>query len=52
MKQTLDYMWEIIPDYELNIYNKGFYKLNDDSERKKINKNVEDNDKINVFLYI
>ena len=49
MKQTLDYMWEIIPDYELNIYNKGFYKLNENSERKQINKIVLDEDKINVL---
>ena len=49
LKQTLDYMWEIIPDYELNIYNKGFYKLNENSERKQINKIVLDEDKINVL---
>jgi len=49
MKQTLDYMWEIIPDYELNIYNKGFYKLNENSEKKQINKNAIDEDKINVL---
>ena len=49
MKQTLDYMWEIIPDYELNIYNKGFYKLNENSERKQIDKIVLDEDKINVL---
>ena len=49
LKQTLDYMWEIIPDYELNIYNKGYIKLNQNSEQKQLNKNVEDNDKINVL---
>ena len=49
MKQTLDYMWEIIPDYELNIYNKSFYKINDDSEKKQLNKNEEDDNKINVL---
>ena len=52
LKQTLDYMWEIIPDYELNIYNKGYIQLNQKTEQKQLNKNVEDNDKINVFLYI
>ena len=49
LKQTLDYMWEIIPDYELNIYNKGYIKLNQNSEQKQLNKNAEDNDKINVL---
>ena len=49
MKQTLDYMWEIIPDYDLNIYNKSFYKINDDSEKKQLNKNEEDDNKINVL---
>ena len=49
LKQTLDYMWEIIPDYELNIYSKGYIKLNQNSEQKQLNKNVEDNDKINVL---
>ena len=49
IKQTLDYMWEIIPDYDLNIYNKGFYKVNDNSAKKQLNKNEEDDDKINVL---
>ena len=49
LKQTLDYMWEIIPDYELNIYNKGYIKINQNSEQKQLNKNAEDNDKINVL---
>lgn len=49
LKQTLDYMWEIIPDYELNIYSKGYIKLNQNSEQKQLNKNAEDNDKINVL---
>ena len=49
LKQTLDYMWEIIPDYELNIYNKGYIKLNQNSEQKQLNKNAENNDKINVL---
>ena len=49
LKQTLDYMWEIIPDYELNIYSKGYIKLNKNSEQKQLNKNAEDNDKINVL---
>ena len=49
LKQTLDYMWEIIPDYELNIYNKGYIQLNQKTEQKQLNKNVEDNDKINVL---
>ena len=49
LKQTLDYMWEIIPDYELNIYNKGYIKLNQNSEQKQLNKNADDNDKINVL---
>ena len=49
LKQTLDYIWEIIPDYELNIYSKGYIKLNQNSEQKQLNKNAEDNDKINVL---
>ena len=49
LKQTLDYMWEIIPDYELNIDSKGYIKLNQNSEQKQLNKNAEDNDKINVL---
>ena len=49
LKQTLDYMWEIIPDYELNIYSKGYIKLNQNSEQKQLNKNAEDNDKINAL---
>ena len=50
IKQTLDYMWEIIPDYELNIYNKGFYRLNEISTQQKENNNEENDDKIE-FLY-
>ena len=49
IKQTLDYMWEIIPDYELNIYNKGFYRLNEISTRQKENNNEENDDKIGVL---
>ena len=49
IKQTLDYMWEIIPDYQLNIYNKGFYRLNEISTQQKENNNEENDDKIGVL---
>ena len=49
IKQTLDYMWEIIPDYQLNIYNKGFYRLNEISTQQKENNNEENDDKIEVL---
>ena len=48
LKQTLDYMWEIIPDYNLDIYNNSFCKMN----RKEIKEKIEDeddNDKIKVL---
>ena len=38
LKQTLDYIWEIIPDYNLDIYKKGFDKINyyiNDNEDEK-----------------
>ena len=47
LKQTLDYMWEIIPDYNLYIYKKGFYKLSSISKGK--NNEDTDDDKINVL---
>ena len=49
IKQTLDYMWEIIPDYQLNIYNKGFYRLNEISTQQKENNNEENDDKIEIL---
>ena len=40
LKQTLDYMWEIIPDYNLDIYKNGFDKICnfifDDEEKDEI----------------
>ena len=47
LKQTLDYMWEIIPDYDLDIYNKNYYKVNSNSIKEKIEE--KDNKKINVL---
>ena len=39
LKQTLDYIWEIIPDYNLDIYKKGFdkiyYYINDNEDEKE-----------------
>ena len=51
MKQTLDYMWEIIPDYDLDIYNNGYYKIDDNiiKEQDEKNDEEEDFDKINVL---
>ena len=50
-KQSLDYMWEIIPDYELQIYNREYYKLNNIIYKEQSLKNdeEEENDKINVL---
>ena len=47
VKQTLDYIWEIIPDYNLDIYN----IMNEDSEDEKYgnnNKEDENNEKSNI----
>lgn len=46
IRQTLDYIWEIIPDYNLDIYKKGFpiYSKNYSSD----DENIEDN-KIKVL---
>ena len=51
MKQTLDYMWEIIPDYDLDIYNNGYYKIDDNiiKEQDEKNDEEEDFDKINIL---
>ena len=49
LKQTLDYMWEIIPDYELDIYNNGIYKMNNNIINEELEKNEEDGDKIKVL---
>ena len=43
LKQTLDYMWEIIPDYNLDIYKKGYDKIcnfifTDEEEKDEENK--------------
>ena len=35
MKQTLDYMWEIIPDYDSEIYQNLIYNLFFDDEKEK-----------------
>ena len=44
-KQTLDYIWEIIPDYNLNIYKK-YFKSNNQIENLK-----NDNNEIIEVLY-
>ena len=51
MKQSLDYMWEIIPDYELEIYKSVYYKINNiiSPEQSLKNDEEEENDKINVL---
>jgi endonuclease/exonuclease/phosphatase family metal-dependent hydrolase len=59
MKQTLDYMWEIIPNYNLDIYQKNQGQFNiytesedeksDDEERSKI-KVLYDTFKVEEFL--
>ena len=51
LKQSLDYMWEIIPDYELEIYKGGHYKIiNINSPEQSLkNDEEEENDKINVL---
>ena len=48
LKQTLDYMWEIIPDYNLDIYNNSFCKMNTKEIKEKI-EDEDDNDKIKVL---
>ena len=49
LKQTLDYMWELIPDYDLAIYNNGYYKINENIINETMEKNEEDDDKIKVL---
>ena len=49
LKQTLDYMWELIPDYDLAIYNDGYYKINENIINETMEKNEEDDDKIKVL---
>ena len=46
MKQTLDYIWEIIPDYNLDIYQPH----NEDNQNTINNKEDKNDDKI-VVLY-
>jgi hypothetical protein len=41
MKQTFDYIWEIIPDFNLEIYN----VLNDNNKEDEKNDNDNDNNK-------
>ena len=48
LKQTLDYIWQIIPDYNLDIYNNSYCKMNSKDINEK-NKEEDDNDKINVL---
>ena len=49
LKQTLDYMWELIPDYDLAIYNDGYYKINENIINETMEKNEEDDEKIKVL---
>ena len=39
MKQTLDYIWEIIPDFNLDIYKQGYNIFNDNYSLEKNKKN-------------
>ena len=46
MKQTLDYMWEIIPDYNSDIFKNEFYNLFYDNEEEKNDENENNKEKI------
>ena len=46
MKQTLDYMWEIIPDYNSDIFKNEFYNLFYDNEEEKNEENENNKEKI------
>ena len=46
IKQTLDYIWEIIPDYNLSIFKSQMNIINDNIENNEINNN--NNGKIEV----
>ena len=46
MKQTLDYIWEIIPDFNLDIYKQEYNEFND---RYLLKENNNDNNKIKVL---
>jgi len=49
MKQTLDYMWEIIPNYNLDIYQKSQGQFNILTESEDEKSDDEENDKIKVL---
>ena len=55
MKQTLDYIWEIIPDFNLDIYKQGYNIFNDNCSLEKNNKDnkikvLYDTFKVQEFL--
>ena len=52
LKQTLDYMWELIPDYNLHIYENGYNSINKNTFNYIKNKNEnyeEDDDKLKIL---
>ena len=49
MKQTLDYMWEIIPNYNLDIYQKSQGQFNILTESEDEKSDDEENTKIKVL---
>ena len=49
MKQTLDYMWEIIPNYNLDIYQKSQGQFNILTESEDEKSDDEENSKIKVL---
>ena len=55
MKQTLDYIWEVIPDFNLDIYKQGYNIFNDNYSLEKNNKDnkikvLYDTFKVQEFL--
>ena len=55
MKQTLDYIWEVIPDFNLDIYKQGYNIFNDNYSIEKNNKDnkikvLYDTFKVQEFL--
>ena len=55
MKQTLDYIWEVIPDFNLDIYKQGYNIFNDNCSLEKNNKDnkikvLYDTFKVQEFL--
>jgi hypothetical protein len=53
LKQTLDYMWELIPDYNLHIYENGYNYINKNTFNyiKDKNENYEEDDDKLKILY-